>query len=453
MIEDQLGRCVASWYQGASGVTGAAKLSGGASQETWTFDIVHPSGNIGAILRRAPPGYGASPGRAAGLDAEATLMQLAHDAGLPSPRVMHVLKPEDDLGTGFIMQRIEGETIARKILRDEQFAAARPILARQLGRVIAGIHGLPAAKLPKLREMSATKEIADLEREYRSFGWPRPVFELALRWLRERDPGPSKEVTLVHGDFRHGNLIIGPDGVRAVLDWELAHFGDPMEDLGWICVNSWRFGEIDKPVGGFGSREELFAGYEEAGRKVDADRVMFWEVMGTLRWGIMCCGMMQRFRKGPDHSMERAMIGRRSSETEIDLLRLLAPRREIMQDEPTPTELIKAVADFLRNEITPQIKGHNAFKLRVGINALDLVTRQLALEQGGDAAEAVRLKQLLGADGSLIELNRALSEKIAKGEVDLQTPGLAEHLWQTTMDKLAVDQPNYASYKRELGKS
>jgi hypothetical protein len=122
-----------------------------------------------------------------------------------------------------------------------------------------------------------------------------------------------------------------------------------------------------------------------------------------------------------------------------------------VQDEPTPTELIQAVADFLRNEITPQIKGHNAFKLRVGINALDLVARQLALAEASDAAEAARLKQLLGADGSLIDLNRALSEKIAKGEADLQTPGLAEHLWQTTMDKLAVDQPNYASYKRELG--
>ena len=122
-----------------------------------------------------------------------------------------------------------------------------------------------------------------------------------------------------------------------------------------------------------------------------------------------------------------------------------------MQDEPTPVELIKAVVDFLRNEISPVIKGHNAFKLRVGINALDLVTRQLALEEGSDAAEVVRLKQLLGVDGSLKELNRALSEKIAKGEVDLQTPGLSEHLWQTTMDKLAVDQPNYASYKRELG--
>jgi uncharacterized protein DUF6285 len=122
-----------------------------------------------------------------------------------------------------------------------------------------------------------------------------------------------------------------------------------------------------------------------------------------------------------------------------------------MQDEPTPTELIKAVADFLRTEITPVIKGHNAFKLRVGINALDLVTRQLALEGPSDAAEAARLKALLGIDGSLMELNRALAEKIAKGEIDLDTPGLKEHLWQTTMDKLAVDQPNYASYKRELG--
>jgi hypothetical protein len=122
-----------------------------------------------------------------------------------------------------------------------------------------------------------------------------------------------------------------------------------------------------------------------------------------------------------------------------------------MQDEPAMTELIKAVADFLRTEITPAIKGHNAFKLRVGINALDLVTRQLALQGPGEAAEAVRLKALLGIDGSVMELNRALAEKIASGEVDLNTPGLKEHLWQTTMDKLAVDQPNYASYKRELG--
>jgi aminoglycoside phosphotransferase (APT) family kinase protein len=326
MMEALLGRSVASWCPGATGVAGAVRLSGGASQETWSFDIVHADGNIGAILRRAPQGYGAAPSRAAGLNAEAVLMQLAHSAGVPSPRVLHVLQPQDDLGTGFIMQRVEGETIPRKILRDEQFAQARPKLARQLGKVLAGIHGLALPKLPELRRMTAAKEIAELARDYRSFGWPRPVFDLALRWLRDRDPGPPQEVTLVHGDFRHGNLIIGPEGLRAVLDWELAHTGDPMEDLGWICVNSWRFGEIDRPVGGLGSREELFAGYETAGRRVDPERVMFWEVMGTLRWGVMCCGMMQRFRISPEHSIERAMIGRRSSETEIDLLRLLAPR-------------------------------------------------------------------------------------------------------------------------------
>jgi hypothetical protein len=122
-----------------------------------------------------------------------------------------------------------------------------------------------------------------------------------------------------------------------------------------------------------------------------------------------------------------------------------------MQDEPTPSELIKAVADFLRNDITPQLGGHSAFKLRVAINALDLVTRQLTLESSSGAVEAERLSELLSRQGSLEELNRVLAGKIASGEADLQTPGLAEHLWQTTMDKLAVDQPNYAAYRREVG--
>jgi aminoglycoside phosphotransferase (APT) family kinase protein len=326
-MQASLERCVESWCPGATGVTGLVRLSGGASQETWSFDIVRARGNLGAILRRAPTGYGAAPTRAAGLNVEAGLMRCAHDAGVPSPRVLHVLEPRDDLGTGFIMDRVEGETIPRKILRDEKFAGVRPKLARQLGGILAAIHGLPLAQLPELRRVTSTGEIAELKRDHRGFDWPRPVFEVALRWLRDHDPDPSEQVTLVHGDFRHGNLIIGADGVRAVLDWELAHLGDPMEDLGWVCVNSWRFGQIDRPVGGFGSREELFAGYEAAqGRRVDPQRVMFWEVMGTLRWGVMCCGMMQRFRTGPEHSVERAMIGRRASETEIDLLRLLAPR-------------------------------------------------------------------------------------------------------------------------------
>lgn len=328
MIESPVRAGIANWFPGATGIDGVTQLSGGASQETWSFDVLHPSGSIPVILRRAPAGSGAAPGRAAGLEAEAVLMQQAFEAGIPSPRVRYVLQPEDGLGSGFIMERVAGETIPRKILRDAQFAGARAQLTGQLGKAIAGIHALDRARLPDLRLMTVAGEIDDLAVEYKSFDWPRPVFDLALRWLRDNSPAESGSVTLVHGDFRHGNLIVGPEGLRAVLDWELAHLGDPMEDLGWICVNSWRFGEIDKPVGGLGNREEFFAAYESAsGRVVDVPRVKFWEVLGTLRWGIMCCGMMQRFRAGPDRSIERAMIGRRASETEIDLLRLLTPRR------------------------------------------------------------------------------------------------------------------------------
>src|SRR6202030_803065 len=174
MMETLLGRSIASWCSRATGVVNVVRLSGGASQETWSFDIVHPDGNIAAILRRAPSGYGAAPARAAGLNAEAALMQRAWEAGVPSPRVLHVLDPPDDLGSGFIMERVEGETIPRKILRDDRFAQARPKLARQLGEVLAAIHGLAFSQLPELRHMTATKEIAELERDYRSFDWPRP---------------------------------------------------------------------------------------------------------------------------------------------------------------------------------------------------------------------------------------------------------------------------------------
>ena len=190
------------------------------------------------------------------------------------------------------------------------------------------------------------------------------------------------------------------------------------------------------------------------GRKVDPARVMFWEVMGTLRWGIMCCGMMQRFRNGPDHSMERAMIGRRSSETEIDLLRLLAPDggKVRMQDEPTPTELIKAVADFLRNEIAPRSTGHNAFKLRVGDQRARSGDAATDAGRRSDAAEAAPADAVARREGSLdrTQPRAGRADREAARPIS-QTPGLAEHLWQTTMDKLAVDQPNYASYKRELG--
>ncbi len=255
-------------------------------------------------------------------------MQRAGEAGVPSPRVLHVLQPGDKLGQGFLMDRVAGETIPRKILRDSTFAELRPKLAGELGMILARIHAMDSSGLPGLRRVTARSEIAELYSAYGEDRWPRPVFELAFKWLGRHAPDSPQPVSLVHGDFRNGNLIVGAEGVRAVLDWEIAHIGDPMEDLGWLCVNSWRFGAIDKPVGGFGQVAELIAGYETAGgRKVDPQSVIFWQTLGTLRWGVFCLGMLARYESGEDRSIERAMIARRASETEIDLLRILAPRK------------------------------------------------------------------------------------------------------------------------------
>jgi aminoglycoside phosphotransferase (APT) family kinase protein len=304
---------------GATGVSGVRRLSGGASQETWAFET---TGGERFILRRAPSATWKSQ-MSIDLETEAILMQRAGAAGVPSPRVRHVLVPEDGLGKGFIMGFVAGETLGQKILRDPALDKIRPDLARQCGATMAAIHRIDASDIADLKASTARSQVDDLAAAHQAGGWVRPVFDLALRWLRDRLPAEAPGPALVHGDFRNGNLIIGADGIRAVLDWELAHLGDPMEDLGWICVNSWRFGEIDKPVGGFGSREDLFAAYEAAGGIVDPARVRFWQAVGTLRWGIICADSANRFTRGDDPTIERAVIGRRTSETELDLIDLM----------------------------------------------------------------------------------------------------------------------------------
>ena len=324
---DRLNRLAIGLFPGASGIANLTRLSGGASQETWSFDILTGANARPLVLRRAPAGYRA-PFRSVGIETEAQLMQCAGKAGVPSPRVLHVLQPADELGQGFLMDRVAGETIPRKILRDASFAETRPKLARELGMILARLHAIDTADLPALRAVTAQSEIEELYAAYAQDRWPRPVFELAFRWLNRHAPGPPEPMTLVHGDFRNGNLIVGAEGIRAVLDWELAHLGDPMEDLGWLCVNSWRFGNIDKPVGGFGQIAEMIGGYEAAGgRGADLQRIIFWQTLGTLRWGVICLGMLARYESGEDRSIERAMIARRASETEIDLLRILAPKK------------------------------------------------------------------------------------------------------------------------------
>ncbi|MGZ5930983.1 MAG: phosphotransferase family protein [Rhizomicrobium sp.] len=311
---------------GADGIANLRRLSGGASQETWAFDAVGPGGTTRLILRRAPGGDRQHE-TAVGLEGEAQLIKVAREAGVPEPQVHHVLVPSDGIGRGFIVGFIDGETLGRKIVREERFAEARKTLALRCGEVLALIHRIPLDRLPPLRTASARGRFEELHRRYKIDGRPRPVFALAFEWLRERIPPDLVPPRLVHGDFRNGNLIIGEDGLRAVLDWEIAHLGDPIEDLGWLCTGAWRFGAVDKPVGGFGLREELIAGYRAGGGdSVDLEHLKFWEVLGSLSWGVSCSSMTLTFRSGVDASSERAMIARRASENEIDLLNLLLPR-------------------------------------------------------------------------------------------------------------------------------
>ena len=297
------------------------RLSGGASQETWALS----GGEQSAILRRAPGGTSQARASAAiGLAAEAALINAAKGAGVPVPEVLHVLSDQDCLGDGFLMSRVLGETIARPILRIDEFAHARPKLARQCGAALGAIHSIPIEGLPSALQLSdGMAQIAQYEEIYRDFDVPRPLFELALQWLKANAPAPLTTV-LVHGDYRLGNLIIDEAGLVAVLDGELAHLGDPREDLAWVCVNSWRFGQSHNRVGGFGRLEDLLHAYNDAsGLNILPKDVDWWELLGTLKWGIMCMIMYEAFRSGAAPSVERAAIGRRVSETEIDLINLL----------------------------------------------------------------------------------------------------------------------------------
>jgi aminoglycoside phosphotransferase (APT) family kinase protein len=308
-------------------VAGLQRLSGGASQETWAFDLLAPDGgSVPLILRRAPAGAAARAAGNATLAAQAALQSAMATAGVPVPAVVLVLRPEHQAGEGFVMQRMAGETLGRRIVGEPRLAAARERLAGQCGQALARMHRVAAHSLPALRRAPPAAELAHYENQYREHGLHKPVFELALQWLNAHAPAGDIALAPVHGDFRNGNLMVDEQGLVAVLDWELAHLGDPMEDLGWLCVNSWRYGRNELPVGGFGTREQLFAAYAEAGGAVDGGRVHYWQVFGTFKWGVICQSMAHAYFSGAERNVERIAIGRRASEAEIDLLALLAPR-------------------------------------------------------------------------------------------------------------------------------
>ena len=289
------------------------RLSGGASRETWSF----VAGDRPLILQRDRPGAVRTGG---GMEAEALLLRAAADAGVPVAPLVASGGPDSPLGAAFLVtDHVDGETIPRRILRDEAYRDALAGLAAQCGEALAAIHAIPVDAVPGL---VASDQVAQFREILDSLGYVSPAFELGFRWLEANRP-PEGRTAVVHGDFRFGNLIVGPDGLRAVLDWELAHLGDPMEDLGWLCVRAWRFGGPHR-VGGFGRADDLFDAYGgAAGVPVDPDVVRWWEALGTLKWGIMCVIQATTHLSGASRSVELAAIGRRVAENEHDLLLLL----------------------------------------------------------------------------------------------------------------------------------
>jgi aminoglycoside phosphotransferase (APT) family kinase protein len=308
------------------------KLPGGASRQIWSLDAIYRAAGdevrLPLVLRRDPGSSTLNTQRRE----EFHVQQAAFAEGVLVPRPYWLAEDAAELGApSYLMQRVDGETLARRLLRDDDYAPARQVMTAQLGEILARIHrvdivrhGLEFLPAPAPGESPAPAEVDRYEQIFRGIApEPHPAFELAFRWLRQHLP-PAASRCLVHGDYRIGNVMFGPEGVRAILDWELAHVGDPAEDLGWLCVRAWRFGSDDKPVGGIGTRDELLAAYERAGGEpIVPDRVRFWEVFGNLKWAVICIVQAKTHLDGLVRSVELAAIGRRTAETEIELLNLI----------------------------------------------------------------------------------------------------------------------------------
>jgi aminoglycoside phosphotransferase (APT) family kinase protein len=324
---------LADEYGTGTEIVDLERLSGGASRETWSFDAVKPGGARQPLIlkrdpmdRQADKQFEGVPGGRLAVDrwTEGRLLQLAGEAGAPVPTVPFFLAKDRRTTAGFFSHRMEGEALGRRILREDAYAAARPKLAFQVGHAAARFHGIARDLLPPMRGLPAAGELQHYRTIMDSFHQPHAGFEYSFRWLQERLELAGDRYTLNHGDFRNGNILVNGDGLCGVLDWESAHLGNPNSDLGWMCVRSWRYGYHDKVVGGFGDVSELLDGYEAGGGgRVDPTEIYFWQVFGTLRWGILCMILGFTHIDGEQRSIEYAAIGRRAAETEYDLLQLL----------------------------------------------------------------------------------------------------------------------------------
>jgi aminoglycoside phosphotransferase (APT) family kinase protein len=437
-------------------VTGARPLPGGASRESWDVcvrtvgDARLPAEERRLILLRDAGGRARYPDKDVAVEAAA--MTAARLAGVPVAEIYDY--GDGALGQAYLlMERLDGETIPRRLLRDEAYAAVRPGLARRLGEVLARIHQVDPDSVPGLPRVDALDQVTGL---YQAFAEPRPALEIGLRWLAGHRPAPAAD-TLVHGDFRTGNLMVGENGLHGVLDWELAHRGDPRQDLGWLCTKAWRFGSAS-PVGGFGARADLMAGYAAAGgTPPDEQTQRWWELCGTVRWALLCRRQAERYLAEREPSIELAVLGRRVCEQEYDILLALGHAAPLTvadpldnledlgtdaappHDRPPGPELLRAVREFLTAEAglragpDPRLRFH----ARVAANALRIAEREAMLAAAHAQSHRARLAALGCADDA------ALCAAIRDGSLDHRFDEVVEAVRGATVDKLTVANPGH----------
>lgn len=322
---DRLQRAVRRRFGESAQAVPVGEPSMGGINHTAIFDLEQTAGSRRLVLRRETYTGAGNPFLPS--HKQYRLIALAHERGLPVPEPVFELEPSDELGQGFVMGFVDCETLPRRINNDAAFDPIRPKLAAQCGELLAAIHDFGLAATDFLTDVPDSIDPLAAQRERLDiYGERHPALELGLRWL-ERNRPADRENLYLHGDFRNGNLIVGETGIRAILDWECGHHGRPMEDLGWLCLPSWRFGRPDRHVGGFGERADLYAAYEAAsGRQVDHEEVFYWEIFGMVRWAVL--NVMQGF--GHVHEGRRSMVwaacGRNVAMVEHDLMQALNER-------------------------------------------------------------------------------------------------------------------------------
>jgi aminoglycoside phosphotransferase (APT) family kinase protein len=426
-------------------VTSLTQLSGGASREAWDITITTGAEERHLILLRS------SAERVLALekniDVEAAAMMKARRAGVPAPELHD--HGDGALGQAYLlMERLDGETIPRRLLRDDAYAKTRPGLARRFGEVLGRLHQVDPATIPGLPQVDALGQLKEL---YQAFAEPRPALEIGLRWLTEHEPEPVED-TLVHGDFRTGNLMISRQGLTGVLDWELTHRGDPRQDLGWLCTKAWRFGSPE-PVGGFGRREDLMAGYADGGgTPPDEQTQRWWELYGTVRWGLLCRRQAERYLAEGDPSIEYAVLGRRVCEQEWDILLALGHAVPVAVRDPLETaethpvrphdrpygpELLRAVRGFLATETGPAADARTRFLVRVADNALKIAEREARLGPEHERNHQARLAALGVTDDA------ELCAAIRDGSLDGRFKDVTAAVRDLTADKLTVANPRH----------